>query len=104
MAPGQHRPPDFPIIADREVVLTAVSARQNGRALEFASERLRHDVITQTKIWLRDYNTLLLLYLLIPVAVFLIGWKTAAVLLTFAGVMIALALSGNIVGFTDVGE
>ena len=104
MAPGQHRPPDFPIIADRKVVLTAVSARQNGRALEFASERLRDDVITQTKIWLRDYNTLLLLYLLIPVAVFLIGWKTAAVLLTFAGVMIALALSGNIVGFKDVGE
>ena len=98
MAPGQHRPPGFPIIADRKFVLAAVSARQNGRALEFASEdlradrdvvlaavrqnayalkyaseRLRDDVIIQTKIWLRDYNTLLLLYLLIPVAVFLIG-------------------------------
>ena len=92
---------------DRTVVMTAV--RQNGGLLQHASKRLRSDAIMRTmsslsdlrlslsnlrlslsnlrrsslrhlRSFIIDYNPLLLLYLLIPVALFLIGWETAAVL------------------------
>ena len=65
--------------ADREIALAAV--RQDTDALRryYTSEMLHGDVRIRTEAWLRS-DFLLLLYPLIPVALFLIGWETAAVL------------------------